>query len=200
MVNNYVLSTWQINTALHHLKVINVGFGAWTPYWRGVSHHRRTSVLYAISLMAGSRYLIFLLGSPDRLAYVIMFCICLLKDRLLLISTPKYLKLATDSRIWLCCGFWFGTGVPDLFICDSTFVGVELIYHWSSHWGGDQSPAAKVVHLSSWKLPGRWPCRQRRFIWHFRTISELPVNEVETGKGMLREETWHRFCYRRPFV
>ena len=40
----------------------------------------------------------------------------LLKDRLLLISTPRYIEPATDSSTWPCSRYLLGTGVLDLVI------------------------------------------------------------------------------------
>ena len=60
------------------------------------STNGRASVLYAISWMAGD-FVLILMKSRDQLADVHIFWMWLLKDRLSLISTPKYLEPPTDS-------------------------------------------------------------------------------------------------------
>ena len=51
-----------------------------------------------------------LMNPRDRFAEVQIFWIWLLKVKLLLISTPKYLELPTDSRICPCSRYSLGTG------------------------------------------------------------------------------------------
>ena len=76
------------------------------------STNGRTSVLLAISRIAGDFVLMLRLINPrDRFADVHIFWMWLLKVRLLLISTPKYLEPPTDSRIWPYSRYLLGTGV-----------------------------------------------------------------------------------------
>ena len=99
--------------------VINTGEEYSTNEW--------TSVVYAISFMAGFWVLIFFCRKPgDRLAEMVIFCMCLLKNMQQVLT-------------------WYWSSRP-CYVYDNTLTGVEL------H-GDDQGPAAGVVHLLSWKLP-----------------------------------------------
>ena len=101
------------------------------PYWVLSEYSTRgpTRILYAISLNAGFCDLIFLLRKQrDRLAevHVAGFWMWLLNNRLLLISTPRYLEPATDSKAWPYSSYWLGIGVLDLVMCRTThFLGLN---------------------------------------------------------------------------
>ena len=104
-------------------------------------------------------FYLFLLRKPrDRLADVVTFWMWLLKDRLLLISTPRYFEPATDSSTW----HWLGTEVLDLVICITTrLIEFDSIPESNSHrWRcpRDRGLAAETERLLSWRLPSKWPC------------------------------------------
>ena len=62
----------------------------------------------------------------DRLAVVHIFWMWLLKERLSLISTPRYLEPLTDSRICPCSRYSLETEVLARVTYDDTLTGVEL--------------------------------------------------------------------------
>ena len=100
----------------------------------------------------------------DRLAVGRTFSMWLLKERLSLISTHRYLEPPTDSRICLCSRYSLGTGVlARVIVYDNTLTGVE--FHVPLKF-----PLMEMVkillyiifgHLAGWKLPSRWPCHQQ---------------------------------------
>ena len=95
----------------------------------------RTRALYAISLNARFCVLMFLLWKPnDRLAEVVMLWMWLLNDRFLLISTPRYLEPATDSKTWPCSRYLLGIGALDLVTCITIHLpGLNSVSHSNSH-------------------------------------------------------------------
>ena len=66
----------------------------------------------------------------DRLADVHIFLMWLLKERLSLISTPRYLEPPTDSRICPCSSYSLGTGVLARVTCMAThLLGLNSMSH-----------------------------------------------------------------------
>ena len=73
----------------------------------------RTRALKAVYLISLFLVLIFLLTKPSvLLAVPLTLCLCWFKERLLPMSTPKYLELETDSRTWPCK--WYSADKGDL--------------------------------------------------------------------------------------
>ena len=113
--------------------------------------------------MAGDFVLMLPFTNPrDRLADVHIFWMWLLKERLSLISTPRYLEPPTDSRICPCSSYSLGTGVQARVTCMTTHLlslfpcPIEVPTH-----GDGQDPVVIFWHLAGWKLPSRWPCHQQ---------------------------------------
>ena len=89
------------------------------------------SVLYAISRMAGDLVPMLRFMNPrDGLADVYIFWMWLLKERLSLISMPRYLEPPTDSRIYSCSRYSLGTGDLASVTCiTSHLLGLNSMSH-----------------------------------------------------------------------
>ena len=88
-------------------------------------------VLYAISRIAGDLVPMLRFINPrDRLADVHIFWTWLLKERLSLISTPRYLEPPTDSRIYPCSRYSLWTGVLAHVTCMTAhLLGLKSMSH-----------------------------------------------------------------------
>ena len=78
----------------------------------------------------GFRPDVALYESQGPLADVIIFWMWLLKERLSLISSPRYLEPPTDTRICPCSSYSLGTGVLARVICMTThLLGLNSMSH-----------------------------------------------------------------------
>ena len=89
-----------------------------------------------------------LINPRDPFADVHIFWMWLLKVRLLLISTPKYLEPQTDSRIWPYSRYSLGTGFLARVTWMTThLLGLNSVSHAIPIHEVDQGPAVISEHL-----------------------------------------------------
>ena len=103
-----------------------------------------TMALYAFSLSEVFCVLRFLLRKPsDLFAVMVIMLIWVFQDRSFAMSTPRYLALATASRVSPCRVYFVGRGERDLVMCITRpLLGLNCISHVISH---------------SWRM-SRFPC------------------------------------------
>ena len=72
-----------------------------------------------------------------------------------MISMPRNLEPATDSKIWPCNRYWLG-----------------IYLYFTPYPTPAQGPAVESDHLLSWRLPSKWPCHlQTNVPWTLIVVS-----------------------------
>ena len=94
-----------------------------------------TIALYAFSLSEVFFVSRFLLRKPsDLFALLVILLTWVFQDKSFAISTPRYLALATASRVSPCSVYVVGRGERDLVMCITWhLLGLNCIYHLISH-------------------------------------------------------------------
>ena len=90
------------------------------------------------------------MNPSDRLADVHIFQMWLLKEKLSLISTPRYLESPIDSMICPCSRGPVGTGVLSRVTCMTPhLLGLNPVSHLVPTHAYDQDPVVIFGHLAS---------------------------------------------------
>ena len=101
----------------------------------GYSSWGLTMALYAFSLIDEFCVRRFLLRKPsDLFAVLVILLIWVFQERSFAMSTPRYLALATSSRVSPCRVYFVGRGERDLVMCITWhLLGLNCISHVISH-------------------------------------------------------------------